>query len=167
MSSRKTLVFYKNKTCCRFTKLHSLVLKKYAATLLENYLESDAGFGEIHSITEHGYTPLMLVVINMGSLVVNPYNKYWLVDLLLINGANIDDYDPSGNSLLMLAIQYSTFNNEDDLLDFVQYLLSQYADTLVSNYYKKTVIDICYDKGYEKIMKYILGYNRLLSKIKI
>lgn len=159
-----SLVYHlgKNLKCCRFTHLHKLIMSKPSSILLEEYLETEQGFYEVNSYTENGHTPLMLAVMNMGSL-----NRISFVESLLLNGANIDCLDSEGNSLLMLAVQYSTFKTENELLKFIQYLISQYADTTVMNYYRRTVIDISYARGYEKVMKYILEYNRYLSKVKI
>ena len=137
-------------------------MSKPSMILLEEYLETERGFYEVNSYTENGHTPLMLAAMNMGDL-----NQVSLIESLLINGANVDCLDSEGNSLLMLTIQYSTFKTENELLKFIQYLISQYADTTVMNYYRRTVIDICYERGYEKVMKYILEYNRYLSKVKI
>jgi len=167
----RPLTYYfgkKHSICSRFTRVHALVMNKYAWNILEKYLDTDKGCNEVNSFTEYGHTPLMLAAMNMGNLY-NPkdkHNKYEVVNLLLFNGANVDALDPEGNSILMLAVKYNTFPNESELLEFVRYLIGQYADTFVTNFYGRTLIDICYARGYEKVMKYVLHYNKLLSRIK-
>lgn len=158
-----SLTYYipKGFKCIRFTRLHALVLSKYSYKILRKYLDTEKGYREICSVTEHGYTPLMLVLMNLPQLEPG-CNKCELINLLLYNGSNIDAVDPKGNNILMLVVKYNTYP-EDQLLQLISYLISEYADTTVKNFYGQTLIDYCYARGYEKIMKYILNYNRQLK----
>ena len=99
----------------------------------------------------------MLVVMNQL------FNKEDYINTLIFNGAEINMLDSEGNSLLMLAVKYNT-QTESELSHFVAFLITLSADTTTTNYKNQTLIDVCYNYGYEKLMKMILKYNKIISK---
>lgn len=151
------LVYYppKGLKCYSYNKIHSLVVHKHAMKLLEEFLDTKEGSNQINERTELGHTPLMLAVIN---------NLPDAINLLLFYGANINALDCEGNSILMITVLYNT-RPESDLLEFISYLVTLLADITIKNYNNKTLVDICYNRGYERVMKYVLEYNKLIYKV--
>lgn len=152
------LVYYpaKGLKCHTYSRIHHLVMNNDINTL-EKYLDTREGFIQINIKNEFGHTPLMLAAMNYMPDAINT---------LLFYGADINLFDIKGNSILMLAVIYNK-KPESDLLEFVSYLVTLLADTVGKNHNNQTLIDICYNYGYERIMKYVLEYNKLISRIKI
>lgn len=141
-----------NSICNKYTRVHKLVMMGAVSTL-SRYLRTRKGLEEINSPNEFGYTPVMLSVMNNKSVET--------VATLVDNYANINAKDYKGNTPLMLAIMHNR-GPEVNLIKLVTDLVKMGADTNVKNYNKRSLVDICYEKGYSNLMKNLLAYQKYI-----
>jgi len=117
------------------------------------YLKTKRGTEEINSPNEFGYTPIMLSVMNGKPIET--------AATLIYYDADVNCPDPKGNTPLMLAVMYNR-ESEPNLIKMVTDLVKMGADTNTKNNNKRTLVDICYEKGYFQLMKNILSYQKYL-----
>lgn len=135
--------------------LHQLIYNNYSYSIICKYIKKN-NWEVNNKLGQLKQSPLLVACCIKSDYCVN------ILGLLIINGANINDTDIDGNNAIHTLLQYN-HSNEECMLDIIKYLLSYGVNVFHKNNNKNTAVDFAYTRKYEKVMKFILKYQKAVN----